>query len=90
MNVDAAPDSCYKGQHLEPTEVVCDAKGELLKLDTEEETRIQKETVIVIDEDYITFRKPICARVLLTSINALYSNFRIICTSSRVPGDLEV
>lgn len=49
--MDAAPISCYKGQHLEPTEVVCDAKAELLRLDTEEETRIQRETVIVIDED---------------------------------------
>jgi hypothetical protein len=88
--MDAAPISCYKGQHLEPTEVVCDAKAELLKQDTEEETRIRKETEIVIDDDYITFRKAICAHVLPNSMNALYPNLKIICTSSRVPGDLEV
>ncbi len=54
VDMDAASVSCCEGQHSEPTEIVCGAEAELLKLETEEETRIRKDPEVVIDEDLET------------------------------------
>jgi hypothetical protein len=54
VDIDATPVSYYQEEHHGSTEAIYDAEAELLKLETEEETRIRKDPEIAINEDLET------------------------------------
>lgn len=51
VDIDVPPVLCCQGEHHGPPEVVHNPEAELLRLETEEETRIRKDPEIAINED---------------------------------------